>query len=192
MEFDDFNYKNYNEYILLEEPTVVERRRIIKERKQLALDKRANTMRQHQEEVFTEGMLEKHMEKDYTHKVLNLIDDSRVEKSRDSDSVSLDSGSKRKKESKSQSPTTTAQKDKLGLDSPNKEGLTVNSPTARSKTTGPHMYQNTTDDLSSDDNPSEHVDEDFMCRVFYNNKEIEKIKNTQENDLFDTIKQIKN
>jgi hypothetical protein len=33
MEFDDFNYKNYNEYILLEEPTVVERRRIIKERK---------------------------------------------------------------------------------------------------------------------------------------------------------------
>jgi len=85
-------------------------------------------------------MLEKHMEKDYTHKVLNLIDDSRVEKSRDSDSVSLDSGSKRKKESKSQSPTTTAQKDKLGLDSPNKEGLTVNSPTARSKTTGPHMY----------------------------------------------------
>ena len=32
MEFDDYNYSQYNDYVLLEEPGVVERKRILKER----------------------------------------------------------------------------------------------------------------------------------------------------------------
>ena len=61
--------------------------------------------------------------------------------------------------------------------------------TQRSKTT--NYIANTTEDLSSDDAQSEQVDEDFMCRVFYHNREIEKIKNIQELDLFAEIRQTK-
>ena len=33
MEFDDYNYSNLNDFILLEEPAMAEKRRIIRERK---------------------------------------------------------------------------------------------------------------------------------------------------------------
>ena len=35
MNFDDYNYNQYNDYILIEEPNDVERRKIINDRKKL-------------------------------------------------------------------------------------------------------------------------------------------------------------
>ena len=37
MEFDDYNYNQYNDYVLLEEPGVRERKKILKERLEMEI-----------------------------------------------------------------------------------------------------------------------------------------------------------
>ncbi len=38
MEFDDYNYSNYNDYVLLKEPDAAEKQKIINDRKKLFIE----------------------------------------------------------------------------------------------------------------------------------------------------------
>jgi len=70
MEFDDYNYKNINKYVLIEEPKDINRR---KQDLQERLDSRSENLSMHTDKITQQSMQEFRKEtKNFDHEIITL------------------------------------------------------------------------------------------------------------------------
>ena len=72
MTFDDFNYRQFNEHILLEEPQPVDKLKIIKERKQMSNTEIVGSVLDSQDHQLTEDNMASAPQLDFVHSVITV------------------------------------------------------------------------------------------------------------------------